>query len=100
MERYQATETLRQFLLTHGLPQTDLTLFGLRCPYCGKSDRIQPLEPPDDIPRSLSDEDKRSYSNLYEQLRTDHAPLGVCKFCQNPVRLADGRRPEPLEEES
>ena len=87
MERYQATETLRQFLLTHGLPHTDLTLFGLRCPYCGKSDRIRPLEPPGNGDLSMSEEDRSGYEALWRQLAPPGMGLGVCKFCQNPLAL-------------
>ena len=41
LETNEATEVLKTFVLTHGLPKTDMALFGIKCPYCGKSDRIR-----------------------------------------------------------
>ena len=51
METNEAAEVLKTFVLTHGLPKTDMALFGIKCPYCGKSDRIRELEEPDALTR-------------------------------------------------
>ena len=40
----EAVEKLKTLVLTNGLPKTDMALFGIKCPYCGKSDRIRELE--------------------------------------------------------
>jgi len=98
LDTYQTAEALRQFVLDHGLPHTDMTLIGLRCPYCGKSDRMRRLEDPGQISVGLSPAEKGLYLTLFSRLAKDGEALGVCKFCQNPVRLVDGVRPEALEE--
>lgn len=40
----ESVQKLRQFVIDHGLPKTDMALFGIKCLYCGKSDRIRQLE--------------------------------------------------------
>lgn len=82
-------EELRTLVLEHGLPRTDLTLFGVRCPYCGKSDRIRPLEPPDELGGSLLAEARASYARLWAELAGQRR-LGVCGFCSIPVALTAG----------
>ncbi len=47
-------EQLKLFVIDHGLPKTDRALFGTLGPYCGNTDRIQPLEHPDDISHSMT----------------------------------------------
>ena len=49
----EAVERLKLFAICHGLPQTDMALFGIKCPYCGKSDRIRALEKPDEIKNGI-----------------------------------------------
>ncbi len=95
---YEAAEALRRFVLSHGLPRTDMALVGLRCPYCGKSDRIRPLEHPGEIAGRLPEGEDGRYGDLYRRLAPQAGCLGVCKFCDNPVRLEDGQGPEPLTE--
>jgi hypothetical protein len=74
LETNEAAEKLKTFVLTHGLPTTDMALFGIKCPYCGKSDRI----------------------NLWDQLARSNGSLGVCKFCQNLLLLQDQASAVPL----
>jgi hypothetical protein len=47
METNEIVQKFQQFVVDHGLPKTDMALFGIKCPYCGKSDRIRQLEDPD-----------------------------------------------------
>jgi len=98
LDIYQTAETLRRFVLDHGLPHTDMALIGLRCPYCGKSDRIRRLDSPRQMPGNFSTDERDLYSRLFSRLAAGGEDLGVCKFCQNPVRLIDGMRPEALED--
>ena len=87
MERHAAVEQLKKLIITHGLPQTDMALYGIKCPYCGKSDRIHKLESPDDLPPRISKDDTIQYGNLWNQLKPVGSVLGVCKFCLNPSEL-------------
>jgi hypothetical protein len=87
LERHAAVEHLKKLIITNELPQTDMALFGIKCPYFGKSDRIHKLESPDDLPQSVSDEDTEQYGTLWYQLNPDASLLGVCKFCLNPSEL-------------
>jgi hypothetical protein len=87
LERHAAVEQLKTLIITNGLPQTDMALFGIKCPYCGKSDRIHKLESPDDIPQCVKTEDAERYGDLWRRLNPESSPLGVCKFCHNPLEL-------------
>ncbi len=87
LERHAAVEQLKTLIITNGLPQTDMALFGIKCPYCGKSDRIHKLEPPDDLPKSVKAEVAVQYGVLWHQLNPGASLLGVCKFCHYPSEL-------------
>lgn len=87
MDIKQALETLKQFLITHELPKTDVALFGVQCPYCGKSDRIRELEPPEDLNGIIDPEKIKTYTSLWKMLNHPKKALGVCKFCLNPLEL-------------
>ena len=56
MNNNEAVERLKLFAICHGLPQTDMALFGIKCPYCGKSDRIRALEKPDEKKNGIKPE--------------------------------------------
>jgi hypothetical protein len=94
MARQQDIERLRQFVMEHGLPLTDMALFGVRCPYCGKSDRVRSLESPEELVNDLPDHDLETYQGLWQSLISGDVGLGVCKFCQNVLRLLDGNKAE------
>lgn len=96
METNAAVEKLKTFVLTHGLPQTDMALFGIKCPYCGKSDRIRELEEPDELSERIDSENMAIYFSLWEQLTRANGSLGVCKFCQNLVLLQDKTNALPI----
>ena len=49
MENVEAIDKLKALIIENNLPQTDMSIFGIKCPYCGKSDRIRKLEPPEDL---------------------------------------------------
>jgi hypothetical protein len=89
----EAVEKLQQFVMAHALPKTDMALFGIKCPYCGKSDRIRQLESPDELQEKMDPEEIKKYSQLWNHLMDDQGFLGVCKFCHNPLKLsgADGK---------
>ncbi|RJQ85639.1 MAG: hypothetical protein C4519_02950 [Desulfobacteraceae bacterium] len=88
MEIYAALESLKGLILECDLPRTDLALFGIKCPYCGKSDRIHPLEPPQDLIALLERTQLERYSDLWQRLNPSQGDLGICKFCHNPLGLS------------
>ena len=98
MEINEAVEQLKAFVLEQGLPQADMALFGIMCPYCGKSDRIRELEEPDALSAKMDSENMVFYSKLWDQLTSSNGSLGVCKFCQNLLLLKDKARAAPLYE--
>jgi hypothetical protein len=87
LDTQQTLENLRQFLITHDLPKTDVALFGVYCPYCGKSDRIRELEPPEDLAEIIDPENIKVYTSLWKQFNPSKTALGVCKYCLNPLEL-------------
>lgn len=98
METNEAAEKLKTFVLTHSLPTTDMALFGIKCPYCGKSDRIRELEEPDVLSEKIDSENMAIYFSLWDQLASLNGSLGVCKFCQNLLLLQDQASAAPLYE--
>ncbi len=90
MNNNEAVELLKSFAIRHGLPQTDMALFDIKCPYCGKSDRIRTLESPNELKNCIDPDDLLKYSELWMSLAPSGRSLGVCKFCQNPIELIEG----------
>jgi hypothetical protein len=78
-----AVLALKQYVMHQNPPHTETALFGTRCPYCGKSDRIRRLDPPQ--------EPDDEYARLWRQAANAEDNLGVCKFCHNLLRLESGR---------
>ena len=87
METNEVIEKLQQFVIEYGLPKTDMALFGMKCPYCGKSDRIRQLEDPDELRDGIAPEDIKKYADLWTSLTHSNGSLGVCKFCNNPLKI-------------
>ena len=87
MNTWETVEELKKLVIGLGLPVTDMALFGIRCPYCGKSDRIRQLEAPDDLTGTMDSENLETYAGLWKQFAPARESLGVCKFCQNPLEL-------------
>ena len=98
MDTNAAAEELKTFVLTQGLPKTDMALFGINCPYCGKSDRIRPLEEPHALAGKIDSKNMRTYSSLWDQLVQSNGSLGVCKFCQNLLLIQDKTSAVPIYE--
>ena len=88
METLDIVQKLQQFIVDHDLPKTDIALYGIKCPYCGKSDRIRELEAPNELEGIIDPEDAKTYSDCCVALSLSMGSLGVCKFCQNPLRIS------------
>jgi hypothetical protein len=98
LEINEAVEELKTFVLTNGLPKTDMALFGIKCPYCGKSDRIRELEEPDELNEKMDSKQMAIYFSLWGQLTRSNGSLAVCKFCQNLLLLQDKASAAPIYE--
>ena len=98
MDRNHAVERMQQFVLEHDLPRTDTALFGVLCPYCGKSDRIHGLDAPQRLNGALAPEALAGYTELWKTLSAADGSLGLCRFCQNVLLLDGDRRARPLYE--
>lgn len=90
-------DKLRIMVIELGLPLTDMALFGIACPYCGKSDRIRELDPPESLDGRIGADDKALYGTLWQRLCPHGGGLAVCKFCHNPLGLIDRHKAQPLE---
>lgn len=99
MQVQESVRMLQQLIIDNGLPKTDLALFGIKCLYCGKSDRIRQLESPDELNGKIDPPNYKAYADLWQHLTVAGGSLGVCKFCQNLLRLyAEEGRAEALYE--
>jgi len=87
MEPMEAMTAIKRFVMEHRLPKTEIALFGVKCPYCGKSDRIEQLETPEELNRDLLNADLKHYKMLWRSLAKEDALLGICKFCLNVLGL-------------
>jgi hypothetical protein len=87
-----AIEALRRFTIEKELPRRETALFGVRCPYCGKSDRIRRLEDPEALDDSLTIEERLCYSDLWSKVVSPDLSLGVCRFCLNLLELSEDLR--------
>lgn len=86
----------KQIVIENDLPQTDVALYGIRCPYCGKSDRIRELESPEKLSPRFDSEQLGIYLSLWKIISPPAQTLGVCKFCQNLIKLSGNDAAEPL----
>jgi len=92
----EVIEDLRNFVMEHGLPATEIALFGVKCPYCGKSDQIRKLEPPEDLQHVVDAEALAAYFDFLKKNNHLDTSIGVCRFCRNCLTLAKSGRAEPL----
>lgn len=93
MTDWEDIERYRQLIRDLGLPKKDFAFFGLRCPYCGKSDRINRLEEPGELEGCPEE-----YRRLWERFGR-LGDLVFCKFCEVLlVRDKDGDTATPLEQ--
>lgn len=90
VDTHQIVEELKALIIEKSLPRTEVAIYGVRCPYCGKSDRIHRLEEPADLPADIDPEAARRYADLWQRLNPSLSSLGVCKFCLNPLELISG----------
>ena len=67
-----------------------MALLGIKCPYCGKSDRIGSLKLRKELKGDLSNADLERYQVLWRSLAKGDAALGVCKFCLNSFKDRPG----------
>jgi hypothetical protein len=87
MDKIEALGQIMQFVMEHDLPRSDVARFGIKCPYCGKSDRIRQLETPEELHGALLKADVEQYKVLRRSLVQEDATLGFCKFCFNALKL-------------
>ena len=93
MTNWEDIEHYRNLIRDLGLPKREFALFGIRCPYCGKSDRINPLEKPEALATCPED-----YRKLWEQFGRA-GELVVCKFCEVLLVMdKDEKSVTPLEQ--
>ncbi len=91
MRTYKDVQRLKDFVIDHGLPKSDMALLGIKCPYCGKSDRIRKLEAPADLPERFDPDGLKTYAELWRNLALSNMSPGVCKFCHNLLEIVQGR---------
>ncbi len=99
MSTLKTNNDLRNFVMEHGLPVTEMTLFGIKCPYCGKSDQIRKLESPDDLDQVIETDALGAYSAYLKKLQQPETSIGVCRFCRNCLSLTKAGQAMPLPEE-
>jgi hypothetical protein len=92
----EVIEDLRNFVMEHDLPATEIALFGVKCPYCGKSDQIRKLEAPNDLRHVVDAEALAAYSAFLKKNNHNDISIGVCRFCRNCLSLTKSGRAEPL----
>jgi hypothetical protein len=90
LETHEAVEKLKALIIENNLPRTDIAIFGIKCPYCGKSDRVRQLERPEDLSGAGDFMTLQNYAELWRRLNPSAERLGICKFCLNPLVLVKG----------
>jgi len=96
VKNHGVVEQLKFFIIKKDLPETDFALFNVKCPYCGKSDRIRQLEPPDSLNSKFNPQDLNASIEIWHNLARSGESLGFCKFCETPLKLINNRSAEPL----
>jgi len=94
----KTNEDLRNFVMENDLPATEIGLFGVKCPYCGKSDQIRKLESPDDLKGVVDEKELAAYSAFLKLILPPDRSIGVCRFCRNCLKLNGNGQAEPIEE--
>ena len=85
MNEWEEIEKFKNLILKLELPRNDFALFGLSCPYCGKTDRIHRLEDPSELIEAPTD-----YEVIWSKFRPK-GELVVCKFCRQVLILSEPR---------
>ena len=93
MTSWKDIEGYRQLIRELELPRENFALFGLRCPYCGKSDRIKRLEKPEDLETCPEE-----YHRLWKKFGGE-GDLVFCGFCEGLLVMnKDRSSATPLEQ--
>lgn len=87
MDIFESLEKLKALILECGLPHTVFALFGIKCPYCGKSDRIHRLEAPEALADVVDSGKLRKYGEIWREVNPSGSQLGICKFCLNLLEI-------------
>jgi hypothetical protein len=82
MAQWEEIEKFGNLVAELELPRDDFALFGVKCPYCGKTDRIHKLEKPSQI-RDAPPE----YERLWNKYSARGEPV-MCMFCRQALVLA------------
>ena len=98
-QRLNTVMALQALVMRLGLPKMDYALFGIKCPYCGKMDRICMLDPPGEAQQTMDDEDAGEYARTWSVISQPGCSIGVCKFCNNLLNLNNTTNAEPLADE-
>ncbi len=88
MPHHTSAEVIKRLVMDYELPRREKTLFGVMCPYCGKSDRIRVLEPPGDLEADLPENNRNVYTAAWADLAGPDGSLGICRFCVNILKLS------------
>ncbi len=83
MDEWEKIERFRAIVVELELPRHDFVLFGVKCPYCGKADRIHKLEDPSEL-----GETSVEYAEIWNKFRSK-GELAVCKFCRQVLLLSE-----------
>ena len=85
MDEWEEIERFSYIIVELELPRHDFALFGVKCPYCGKTDRIHILEEPSELGEAPTD-----YEVIWNKFRPK-GELVVCKFCLKVLILSESR---------
>lgn len=89
MEILLGVEKVREMILKYELPQNEMVVFGVMCPYCGKYDRIRLLDSPEGLEGKVDEDYLRNYSKIWQEIERKQKKLAVCRFCFNVVGLEE-----------
>lgn len=93
MGEWEEIERFRDLVMELELPRHDFALFGVKCPYCGKTDRIHKLESPPEIDGAPAE-----YEELWKKY-SEAGGLVLCRFCRQVLLLSEsGSVASPLTE--
>lgn len=82
-EKWQEIERFRSLVIELDLPRREVAVCSLKCPYCGKSDRVHKLETPSELEGAPEE-----YLRLWDRYGAG-AGLVVCKFCHQLLRFSE-----------
>ncbi|MBA4392940.1 MAG: hypothetical protein C0407_05255 [Desulfobacca sp.] len=80
-DSWEVIERFRKLIFEMGLPRNDYALFGVKCPYCGKSDRINRLESPEELTDCPEE-----YRLFWDKFGFRGDPV-ICTFCRQVLSI-------------